>query len=523
MLLLTQPIDWKEPATTALQALQVLHPDHPALMHASVQKVALTYNNLPPEQGLAALGQALSALGVALYAVETGSDNAVFYIVPATMPPPVVQVIEHGGAACDARLQYQSQRRWGQKAVGIRAASLQLAIDCWDEGDAELMWLSERHMMWRWEAEALVADVTRWDACSTGIDHMIDVRFPGRSDAGDYTVRYAPLALSAEGAQALWALQGYATPDPLFKDKRVKRHAQTEILVALPRDEQLRCALPTVFPPALPCSAGALSEQGLPSPPQPAIYNPLALMSEGDGTWRLLAMVSKAYQKAPPLDEQVILILNAQFQLQRWQWVSSQPEAAAAFGFTQARSGMWSLTALPLHSPEIPGLPPNPSGWDLCGAYWMRDAQEHFVMLATSRDTGARFVRDCSAMQAKLGECRYSQRLLLVSLPHDWVLLDISGDNWGLQDSAWLWHVPSDRFLALPLGAIGENRENMDFHYQPQLESLFATNVSYDYSTKLFRLMPFTQMLSLLRASATLERRLPDWISVDAQIAANLH
>jgi hypothetical protein len=84
-------------------------------------------------------------------------------------------------------------------------------------------------------------------------------------------------------------------------------------------------------------------------------------------------------------------------------------------------------------------------------------------------------------------------------LPEGWVLLDIDGDDFGLTESAWLWNMPSDRFLAIPLAAVSRHRENVSFRYHAGLDCLFATNCSYDRTTVLYRLVPRARMLELLQ------------------------
>jgi hypothetical protein len=68
--------------------LRLAYPEIEVLRRAELDKLVAQYSNVPIDEGAAAMGRELSALGWALYRLETGSDDSVFLLVPARQPPP---------------------------------------------------------------------------------------------------------------------------------------------------------------------------------------------------------------------------------------------------------------------------------------------------------------------------------------------------------------------------------------------------------------------------------------------------
>jgi hypothetical protein len=524
----TAPIDWREPATTALWSLRETYPEVAALSDESLDKTAAMYANVPIEEGGAALGQALSNLRIALYRVNTGGDEAVFVVRPAEGKRPADSIdVVWAGASTRAELLTQEGRKWGQKARQIRTSKLDLVADHWDDGNsATITWLNGDYCFWSGEGEAFVADVGRWDLRPTGVDHMILARFAARSEDGQYDLRFSRLDMAvAGGSKTLWALQVFARPhDPRGANKSgLTNHCSVQLH---DRDELLgRYTLPAVFPPEnLPLADGI---GPLPAPERmlAAEYAARRLVALPNGFWRLEASVTNRRQRDPQDALCIALVLGATFAPVCWLPAGAahpyaqpvggngapQPGEDAGPSPENAASSPQNPPGSSLLLDRIPGLPASANGWLLAGSEGFENGNKVFALAATSLQTGARYHRSLQGMQPKLNQCRYGQRIRPVRLPEDWLLLDIEGDDWGLKESAWLWHMPTDRFIALPLGAVSPHRENVDYHYHAGLDCLFAVNCSYDRSTALFRLIPRPEMLVRLMAEKSLLRSVPGW------------
>jgi hypothetical protein len=522
----TAPIDWREPATTALWSLREAYPEVAALADASLDKTATMYANVPIEEGGAALGQALSQLGFALYGVRTGGDESVFLLLPTERGCPLDRIdVVWEGASTIAELLTQPGKQWGQKARQIRSPKLDLVADHWDEDTvATITWLSDDCCLWSDDNDAFVADVSRWDLYPTGVDHMILARFATRSEDGNYDLRFYGLqTAAAEGDNTFWAVEMFARPhDPRGTHKAgLRDHGGVELY---DREKLLgRYALPAMFPPENLPIADGIAPPPLPERPLAARYSPRRLVALADGFWRLETVVANQRHKDPKLSLGIALVLDATFAPVCWL------PAAASHPFTGDRAGHGAETPPATHEADeaparrtdpplllesVPGLPICSSGWLLRGSEIRDNGSPVFALTATSPLTGEQFQRPLRGMQPKLGQCHYGQHIRPVRLPEDWLLIDIAGDDWGLQDSAWLWHLPTDRFIAIPLGAVSPHRENVDFHYHPGLDCLFAVNCSYDRSTALFRLIPRPETLKRLVAEKSLLRSVPDWESL---------
>jgi hypothetical protein len=329
----------------------------------------------------------------------------------------------------------------------------------------------------------------------------------------------------AGGSKTLWALQVFARPrDPRGAAKSgLRDHCSVQLH---DRDELLgRYTLPAIFPPDnLPLADGI---GPLPPPERmfAAQYAARRLVALPNGFWRLEASVTNRRQRNPQDTLCIALVLDATFVPVCWfpagaSHPNSQP--VGGNGVPQTGEDAWPPRENAASSPQnppgssllldcIPGLPASASGWLLAGSEGFENGNRVFALAATSQQTGARYRRSLQGMQPKLDQCRYRQRIRPVRLPDDWLLLDIEGDDWGLKESAWLWHLPTDRFIAIPLGAVSPHRENVDYLYHAGLDCLFAVNCSYDRSTALFRLIPRPEMLKRLVAEKSLLRTVPGW------------
>ncbi|MGB0128275.1 MAG: hypothetical protein WBP72_11610 [Rhodocyclaceae bacterium] len=524
----TTPIDWREPATTALWSLRETYPEVAALEDVGLDKTAAMYANVPIEEGGAALGQALSHLGFALYQVNTGGDESVFLMLRAdgTHPAGSLEVVWEG-ASTSAELLAQEGKKWGQKARQIRAPKLDLVADHWSEDTgATITWLNGDWCLWTDDSEAFVADVGKWDLSPTGVDHMIVARFAPRSEDGDFDLRFSGLEMAvAADSKTLWAVQVFARPhDPQGAHKSgLRDHCSVQLH---DRDELLgRYSLPAVFPPEnLPLADGA-GPPTLPERTLAAEYSVRRLVALPNGFWRLEVSVTNRRHKDPKLSLGIALVLDATFAPVCWLPAEAGHPYAEPIGGNELRlngddagptpddaeSAPQNRPGSSLLLDSIPCLPTSSKGWLLAGSEVFENGNKVFELAATDLQTGARYRRSLKGMQPKLDQCRYGQHIRPVRLPEDWLLLDIEGDDWGLKESAWLWHLPTDRFFAIPLGAVSPHRENVDYHYHAGLDCLFAVNCSYNRSTALFRLIPRREMLARLTAEKSLLRNVPGW------------
>ena len=169
------------------------------------------------------------------------------------------------------------------------------------------------------------------------------------------------------------------------------------------------------------------------------------------------------------------------------------------------------------HVSECVGLPASEKGFLLYGGfeYIRAKGNYRFSLNAINLDTGKAWQRSLQNMQPKWDKCRYSQRIHPKPLPYGWILLDIVGDNFGLTDAAWLWHMMSDRFFAIPLAAVTDGHINADFHYHPEMDCLFAYSNDYDTPPNLERLVSLAEMLTAIEKNVQLIRAVAPWVALD--------
>ncbi len=170
---------------------------------------------------------------------------------------------------------------------------------------------------------------------------------------------------------------------------------------------------------------------------------------------------------------------------------------------------------------ECAGLPASEKGFFLYGGEeraWNDEQQsfndQGFSLNIVHLDTGKAWQRSLKGMQPKFDKCRYDQRIHPKPLPNGWVLLDIIGGSFGLTECAWLWHMESDRFFALALSAVTDDRENADFHYHPDMDCLFAHSTSFDRPEIVERLVPLPEMLASIENTPSLARIVPPWTAL---------
>lgn len=497
----TMPIDWRETVETALNALQSAYPYHDTLTDPAITRTVTMYAHVAMDEGIAALGQSLTHFGTALYRVATGGDEYVFFLRPAEEKPSDSLPVIWEGDLADARLCTQAGRHWGDKARQMRSPKLDLVVDFWDEdGTGSIAWLTPDYCLWPAPQQTLVADVSRWDMNPEGVEHMILARFSPTSADGLCSLHYSSLPVSApDGDKALWAISRFSQPNAPHQSGISAAYG-----IILQRGGTLlgECTLPSLFPPTLPMRSDARLGKALPAPPQPAEYRPESLRRTADG-WLLNCHVSNQRSKGARFIRRLALRLAAD--LSPLDWTPRHPERDDQDDFPpHEAAGQISVASLP-------GLPAASRGWEISGTTLGHEHHDMFAMRAIDRATGQHFLRPLRGMQPRLTEYRYGQHVAPIALPGDWLLLDIRGDNFGLDDSAWLWHLPSDRFIAIPLGAISPYRENVDFHYNPSLDCLFAVNCSYDRTTALFRLIARPEMIARLAAATALQRLVPPW------------
>lgn len=160
---------------------------------------------------------------------------------------------------------------------------------------------------------------------------------------------------------------------------------------------------------------------------------------------------------------------------------------------------------------DVSGLLSSDKGYVLYGGLESEDNNYKFSINAVNLDSGQAWQRSLKGMQPKWDRCCYGQRITPLDLPDGWVALDIRGDNWGLTDCAWFWHVPTDRFFALPIAAVVDDKENADFHYQPSLNCLFALSDGYDRNPILERLVDFPSFIHSLESTQSCLRVVSPW------------
>lgn len=498
-LIFTVPIDWRETVDTALCVLQSTYLHLDVLTDPAITKTAAMYANVAMDEGITALGQTLTHFGIALYSVVTGDDNHVFFLRPADEKPSDSVPVIWEGDLTHALLCTQAGRRWGEKAKQIRSPKLDLVIDFWDgDGTGSIEWLTPDYCLWDNDPhETLVADVSRWDMNPEGVEHMILARFSPASEDGQCSLRYSALPVSGNNSGgAFWAISRFSLP----RQKGIS--ASYGIVLQRAGAVVGECTLPGLFPPTLPMRREARLGKALPEPPQPVEYRPESLVRAADG-WLLNCHVSNQRRKGVRFIRRIELRLAADLSLM--DWAPRHPEC-------DDQGDVLSCEAVGhVDVASLPGLPAADSGWQISGSWLCLERGDMFAIRAVDQATGRHYLRPLRGMQPCLGEYRYGQDIVLIALPGDWLLLDIRGDNFGLDDCAWLWHLPSDRFIAIPLGAVSPHRENVDFHYNPGLDCLFAVNCSYDRTTALFRLIGRPEMLARLEAAAPLQRLVPPW------------
>ena len=497
MLSFSEPVDHRESVASVLLVLKSAYPYLDTLNESPIVKTAAMYANLAIDEGIAALGQSLSHFGCALYSVATGADNFVFFLRPADEKPVNRVPVIWDGQLTHADLCLQAKRSWGEKARQIRSPKLELVADFWDDGNSgEIEWLSTDLCLWRDPGSTLVADISRWDDAPEGIEHMLRARLPGESADAQYSLSYTALPVETPDGDALWAVSRYAAP---VRPRKGTQEAAYSLLFYRQAEALGEYSLPVAFPPELPETGGGSSAAA--SGTVAAEYRPTMLKRLADG-WRLDCAVCDRKTYGKHLAENIAIFLDAQLQPMAWARRTSGGEAVGS-----------APQPLGIGLAGIPGLPGAAKGWEITGTEMRQDETMVFALRALDIASGREYLRPLRGMQPRLGEYRYGQQIVPLLLPEDWLLLDIRGDDFGLEDSAWLWHLPDDRMLAIPLGAVSPHRENVDFHYNPALDCLFAVNCSYDRSTVLFRLCPRTEMLSRLNDSASLQRRPEDWIA----------
>lgn len=509
MLSFTTPIDWRETVETALNALQSAYPYHDTLDDPAIVKTATMYANLAMDEGIAALGQSLTHFGTALYSVATGGDEYVFFLRPADEKPSDSLPVIWEGDLTHARLCTQTDRRWGEKARQIRSPKLDLVIDFWDEdGTGSIEWLNADYCLWHDPQQTLVADISRWDENAEGVEHMILAGFAPASEDGQYSLDYSSLPVrTPEDDEALWALARFSQPNDPRQARRNGISATASIILQRAGARLGECTLPDRFPPPLPMQDGALPGKALPAPPQPAEYRPESLTRTADG-WLLNCQANNRHGKGAHFIRRLALRLAAD--LSPIDWTPRHPE------LDDQDDAPPDEAAGRIDLASLPGLPAAELGWQISGSALGHEQHDMFALRAVDRASGRHYLRPLRGMQPRLTEYRYGQHIVPIALPGDWLLLDIRGDDFGLADSAWLWHLPSDRFIAIPLGAVSPHRENVDFHYHPGLDCLFAVNCSYDRTTALFRLLDRPEMLARLEAATPLQRLVPPWQAMEA-------
>jgi hypothetical protein len=575
----TRPIDWREPVPVALEMLRLAYPEIEVLRRAELDKLVAEYSNVPIDEGAAALGQELSALGWALYRLETGSDDSVFLLVPARQPPPLAMLsgLRYRNASdpdaaeesLDATLLVQAGRVWGAKAQSIRTPSVSLrlpdaALAQWDLGPGtSFSWLDERlALLTRTSAasdctdEVLehshVVDVARWTEQREGIAHMLVAKID------QICLQALPFFDRGQRAPAMVHSAG--------NDVRLGKGGTTEFPLTL--------RLPEAFPPTELASVPLPRLANLPS--LPATYRAeCALRLDEHSLWlacsveldaRKLRAVVPNRAECHSLDAMlttpasVWLGFDAAGACVRWQhnllhehawgraiaWASTRDAGDSSMAsiylvrqvvdnsgdqitYSQLTRLVSSDVSLDLQTiavtphtlngsalwlAEVPGLPSGPSGYCVYGACTPHSGAQggEFTLVAVGIDDGSIWSRSLRAMQPKFGECHYSQALHLMALPEAWVLLDIVGDNFGLQDAAWLWHLPTDRCFAIPLAAVSPDRENGTLHYHPDLACWFAHVSSVDADDYLEMLRPLPECIAALEGSRTLRRTPGAWI-----------
>ena len=473
-----------------------------------------------------------------------------------------------------ARLMRQPAKAWGDKAKQPRQAKLNFrlpdsALTLWNIGpgtdfvwlDDRLGWLSRAGGAGETTAEVQershLVDVTRWHDQSDGIAHMLTASCPDPcATAVSCLDGGAPAAaVLREGRAVVWLLktprrdtevalplpEAFPPAMPLWG--ALPQHAG-DFLIARPVatdywvNQVLRfgdgcvwldCVVRLSVPALLKCnlapgSARALSEKLARSASVLLCYR---VNGELAG-WQIDAMEPSQWGRhrvwASAIDnadgasgvaylvKDVVDDADGQIEYAAFSKVSGL-EAAGALQFQSMASSNYVLNGAACAVPLAPGLPQSSRGYLLCGGRSTRNARvgDAFALIAVNLEDGRVWERSLEGMQPKLGSCHYEQGIVPRPWPDDWLLLDIAGDNFALQDCAWAWHLPTDRYFAIPLAPTTPDRENASLHYHPGLEVLFAYSTSLDRDDTLEMLLPLRNILEMLQSARGAPRAVLPW------------
>ncbi len=582
----TNSIDWREPVTLALAMLRDAHPDLDVLQQPDLDRVANQYVNLPILEGAAALGQELSRFAVALYQLDTGTDESVFLLVTGAQerPPDTLQDLAwrpaHDATAAEeplsAKLLCQTGRAWGAKARRIRAPSLSLqradaARAQWDLGPGtRFEWLNERLGLLSSHAGAMdctdevrtqshVVDVARWNAQPDGIAHMFvasfdepaltAVPFDDFDGAGAALLRRdrsvmllstsapcdagATLPLPAQFPPALPLLQSAGPADvPLVPSQSVPAEYRVSRVFRTAADVLWLACSPSIHPRRLrefhrDIRAAESAATTLESPATVFIQHdasgrPLGwqLESPGHACWGRQAAWITAPPTSPGGSARRFLLRDVIDDSAEQRVFASllQIEAAGpALTLRPITTSRFTLNGSAVWLPQLPGLPSCDAGYVLYGAQapMHKGHGGEFSCVAVNPGDGRIWTRSLRAMQPRFGSCHYAQRIRVARLPDDWLLLDIDGDGFGLQDTAWLWNLATDQQYAIPLAAVSESRENAALHFQREADCLFALGAPMEGDAWLQMLQPFAQTLAAVTSTSGTRREAAPWIEAD--------
>ena len=473
-----------------------------------------------------------------------------------------------------ATLRTQTGRAWGAKPKRVRAPSLNLlrpadSLARWDLGPGTAFdWLNDRWGLLTGSAGASdcmdeagtqshVVDVAQWHAQPDGIAHMFVASFdePGltavpfddQSGAGAALLRRdrSILLLSPSAPQVVQAT--ITLPDqfpPALPPLRHPSAADAALIPpqAVPAEYRvtrvfrsgadvlwLACS-PSIHPRRLrefhrDIRAAESAATTLETPATVFIQHDASgrsmgwqLESPGPSCWGRQAAWITAPAARPNEPARRFLVRDVVDDSSEQRIYSSLLQIDAegsALTFKPIASSSSTLNGTAVWLPQLPDLPPCAAGYLLYGALspMQRGAGGEFACVAVNLDDRRIWTRSLRAMQARFGSCHYAQRIRLARLPGDWLLLDIEGDGFGLQDTAWIWNLATDELYAIPLAAVSDERENASLHYQPEAACLFACGTPMDGEPWLQMLQPFADMLAVVTTSAATRRQAGPWIA----------
>ncbi len=517
---ITGMIDWKDRTADALAVLQDAYPDVAVLRSDAIVQCAADQQNDSLENGLDTLGQALSAHGYALYALDTGSDDCRF-ILPSVSAEPAEVLYTTADAptrealyldAVEAELTGRLCRRkklaWGRKIPATqRPAQLwDDMITCADRSVLPLRPLCGALAFYRNRDNGsydVIVDLAAWAA-------MPAHTRPAYADLQTGVLRglgqHAHLDTLQRRTDGVCATLFYKE---LYNRPNVRGVCIGTLHMPLPEwvpvqslDQYVDPEYPRIAFRWLGDQLIVLSHQPRLGKVQPA--RNFILRYDATGQMQDATPLPRGAQRIELIDRSVEMCGtrdgNLYFCAECSLWAVMRDGVRRLGVYTAAlpvtrenrcrSSGFCPAgdSGLCFVSHDNRVVPDNPGAQAL-------------TLYHLDMQTGALRSLCLDGLKLPVG-CLVHPR----AAEDGWVLLDMAADGYKVRHLAVLWHVPTGAFYAIPVGSFGT--ANPDFFYVPDVGRVFARHME---ERTTYRGLPWTAFLHSIREKPKNRLNMPDW------------